>query len=348
MKTLFDSTYIKNMNLKNRLVRSATYEGLAKENGYMNEELFDIYEELAKGDVGLIITSYAYITKEEQPNPRMMGIYEDGFIKDYKPLVDMIHSYDSNVVMQLVYGGSNTTYNTDDRIILGPSSVEQMRSGVIPKEMNKEDIDYIIKSFANAAYRCKQAGFDGVQIHAAHGYLYSQFLDPRHNQRSDEYGGSIENRARIIFETLYAIREKVGNDYHIGIKINCSDFREDGLKFEECLWVCEQLDNIGIDSIEVSGGDFRSFQDESFFRDYAANISEKVNCNVILVGGNKSVDTMENILNNTNIEYFSICRGLICEPDLVKKFKDNKEYKIKCVNCNGCLKDRKLKCLINK
>lgn len=347
MKTLFDKTKIKNMELKNRFVRSATWEGLANEDGHINEEINKVYEDLAKGDMGLIITSYSYILEDEQPNRNMLGIYDDSFIEDYKHLIDKVHSYDSKIMMQIVYGGSNTSYNVGERTILGPSSIPQINRGTVPCEMSKDDINNVIKAFADAALRCKKAGFDGVQIHGAHGYLLSQFLDPYHNRRCDEYGGSTQNRARLILEVYKAVREKVGKDYHVGIKINCSDFRDSGASFDDCKYVVYELDKLGIDSVEVSGGDFRSFKGESFFKDYASELANNVSCPIMLVGGNKTFKNMESVLNNTNIELFSICRPLICEPDLVSKFMNDVNYKHKCVSCNKCMSTDKL-CILHK
>lgn len=347
MKSLFDETKIKNMNLKNRFVRSATWEGLANDDGHTNEDIINVYEDLAKGNVGLIITSYAHIVAEEQSNRNMLGIYDDTFIDDYKTLVEKVHSYGSKIMMQIVYGGSNTGYNTEDRLIYGPSSVSHLNRNITPKEMTKENIDYIINAFSDAALRVKKAGFDGVQIHGAHGYLLSQFLDPYHNRRNDEYGGSIENRARLTFEVYKAIREKVGQDYHIGIKINCSDFRESGATFEDCKYVVKALDEMGIDSVEISGGDFRSFKGESFFKEYAEKLAKEIKAPIMLVGGNRTFTNMNEVLNSTDIEYFSICRPLICEPDLINKFIDNNLYKPKCVTCNNCMSKDKL-CILHK
>lgn len=347
MKTLFDKTQMKNMSLKNRFIRSATWEGLANSDGHINDDILKVYEDLAKGGVGLIITSYAYITPHEQPNRNMLGIYDDSFIDDYKQLIDTSHSFGSKIMMQIVYGGSQTSYNTENRLILGPSAIPNIKTNVVPKSMSKDDINYIIDSFAQAAYRCKLAGFDGVQIHGAHGYLLSQFLDPYHNKRCDEYGGCIENRSRIIFEIFNAIRKNVGEDFHISIKINCSDFRDDGATFNDCKYVVKRLDDLGIDSVEVSGGEFRSFSGESYFKNYATDLANSVKCPVILVGGNRTIDSMSNILNSTDIRYFSLCRPLICEPDIINKFKVSLDYKPKCINCNQCMKNNKL-CALHK
>ncbi|MEF9991063.1 MAG: NADH:flavin oxidoreductase [Romboutsia sp.] len=346
MKSLFDKTTIKNMDLKNRFVRSATWEGLANDDSHINDKIMEVYENLAHGNVGLIITSYAHILKDEQPTRNMLGIYDDSFISEYKNLVSKVHSYSSKIMMQIVYGGSNTLYNVNGRAILGPSSVPHISRNTTPCEMTKEDIKMIINAFADASLRCKDAGFDGVQIHGAHGYLLSQFLDPYHNRRTDEYGGSINNRARIIIEVYNAIREKVGNDYHIGIKINCSDFRDSGANFDDCKYVVKELDRFGIDSVEISGGNFRGFKGESYFKDYASEISSIISAPVLLVGGNRTFESMNSILNSTNIDYFSICRPLICEPDLINNLKEDTNYKHKCVECNKCMSSEHL-CILH-
>jgi 2,4-dienoyl-CoA reductase-like NADH-dependent reductase (Old Yellow Enzyme family) len=346
MKTLFDKTSMKNIDLKNRFIRSATWENRALENGSIDENIIDIYSDLADGGVGLIITSYAYITNEEKPNPRMLGIYDDSLIEVYTELVDTVHKKGSKIMMQIVYGGSSTSYNTESRTILGPSSVPNINKGTVPKEMSKDDIKHIVDSFSKAALRCKIAGFDGVQIHGAHGYLLSQFLDPHHNKRTDEYGGSIENRSRIILEVYRAVRNSVGDDYHVGIKINSSDNRDGGATIDDCLYTTKELDKSGIDSIEVSGGGFYNLKGESYFKDDASKVAASVNCPVILVGGNRTVDDMNNILNNTNIEYFSMARPLIREPELINLYKEDNSYKPKCINCGNCMNVEKT-CIFN-
>jgi len=346
MKNLFDKTSMKNMSLRNRFVRSATWENRAKENGEIDNEILELYSNLADGEVGLIITSYAYITKDEQPNPRMLGIYDDSLIKSYKKLVDTVHNRGSKIMMQIVYGGSCTNYNTETRTILGPSRVPNIYKGTVPKEMDKDDIDNIVNSFATAALRCKKADFDGVQIHGAHGYLLSQFLDPYHNRRTDAYGGSIENRSRIILDVYKAVRKSVGDDFHVGIKINSSDNRDGGATIEDCIYVSNELDKIGIDSIEVSGGEFYKFKGESYFKEDASRVASAVKCPVILVGGNRTLENMNNILNNTNIEYFSMARPLIREPKLIKSYEKNNSYKPKCINCGNCMSVEKT-CIFN-
>lgn len=229
------------------------------------------------------------------------------------------------------------------------------------KEATKNEIKYLVKSFADASLRAKKAGFDGVEFHSAHGYVYIQFLSPHYNKRTDEYGGNIENRARIVFETLRAVREKVGKDFLVLIKINCSDFIEDGFSFEDCKYVCKRLEELGIDAIEISGvvgtqtedrtvreKGLKYLEKESYFRKYAQEIAEKVNVPIILVGGNRSLDLMNEILNNTKIEYFSLSRPFLREPDLINRWSGEDNSKAKCISCGKCIDSEGNSCIFNR
>lgn len=197
MKTLFEEAKIGKILVKNRFVRSATWENMTTEDDHLTKKLFDIYGELAKSEVGLIITGYANVVKEEQPNHGMMGIYDDSFIDGYKNLTELVHSFGSKIIMQVAYGGTKTTYNVGKRLIYAPSEIAEKSTNVVGKAMTKEEIVYIENTFADAAKRVKESGFDGVEIHAAHTYLINQFLSPYYNKRTDEYGGSLENRMSL-------------------------------------------------------------------------------------------------------------------------------------------------------
>jgi len=252
---LFETTQLGPMTLKNRLWRSATWLNMADDKGHITEQLEKTYIALAKGGVGTIITGYAFVREDEQPNPGMLGIYDDAFIPEYKEFVQKLKAEGANVVMQIVYGGSATDFQPEGRTIWGPSAVPHPMFGTIPTEMSQADIRTLVADFARAARRVKEAGFDGVQLHGAHTYLFSQFLSPYYNRRQDEYGGSIENRGRIIFETVRAIREEVGEEYPVLIKMHCSDdWDEHGLSVEESMVVAKGLERLGVSAIEFSGG----------------------------------------------------------------------------------------------
>ena len=349
MKILFEETKLGNITVKNRFVRSATWENMTTEDGHITDKLYKIYEDLAKGEVGLIITGYANVVKEEQPNPGMMGIYNDSFIDEYKKLTNLAHSYGSKIIMQIAYGGTKTTFNVGERVILAPSEVAEKSTNVVGKAMTKEEIDYIVNAFANAGRRAKASGFDGVEIHGAHTYLINQFLSPYYNKRTDEYGGSLENRMRFLLEIYYKMRQKVGDDFPILVKLTASDFHEDGLTFDETRLICKKLEEVGIDAIEISGNihgkaksmvgkvfDDYEIQEEGYFLEYAKIISNEVNVPLITVGGFKNIDTMENLLNDTNIDYFALSRPLLAEPFLIKRWKDGDKRPSICVRCSKC------------
>jgi len=364
MKELFEKTSINGLELKNRFIRSATWERMADDKGHLTDRLLNVYEKLADGGAAAIITGYAFVIEDEQPNARMMGIYNDSFIEEYKKLTDAVHKRGSKIILQIVYGGSFTWYNTAERVIWGPSAVTNKVSNVTPKEMTLEEIKILIEAFGDAALRAKKSGFDGVEIHGAHSYLLNMFLSPFFNVREDEYGGSAENRARIIYDIYDNSRAKVGKEFPILIKLNCSDFMGDkGFTFDDCKEICRNLAAKGIDAIEISGGPvFRapkpekdpsgfpeeSIGKESYFAAYAKEIAQTVDVPVILVGGNRSVETMENLLNDSSAVYFSISRPLLSEPDLINKWSRDRNYKPRCVSCNKCFDENGNTCYLDR
>lgn len=345
------------MTMKNRLWRAAAWEKKADDKGHMTQALEKIYLDLAEGGVGTIITGYAFVREEEQPNPNMMGIYDDSFIPEYQDLTKKVHERGANIVMQIVYGGSQTDFRPEGRLIWGPSAVADVNYGVVPTPMTVEDIQSLVASFAEAALRVKKSGFDGVELHGAHGYLLSQFLMPYYNRRTDQYGGSLENRARIIYETVQAIRKEVGQDYPVLIKLDGTDnWGENGLTSEECIEVAKGLEASGITAIEISGGHraeplrqkLIQEQSQSYFRHEAAAVATAVNVPVILVGGNRSVTVMKEVLENTDIEYFSMARTLHSEPDLPQKWEKGYQGRPRCVSCNQCWHEESNTCVLDR
>ena len=364
MKKLFDKTTFGKLELKNRFWRSATWLNMADEKGHVTERLINEYEKLAAGGVGTIITGYAFVLEEEQPNPGMLGIYDDSFIEEYKQLNEKLHKYGTKTVMQIVYGGSFTNFNTEERLIWGPSAVPHPIMRTTPTEMTKENIQTVINAFANAALRVKKSNFDAVQFHGAHSYLLSQFLSPYYNKRTDEYGGSLENRCRIIVETLDAVRKKVGDDYPVLIKMHATDdWDENGIDENDALYVAKKLEEHGIDGIEFSGGnlDMKNYinkgpghvkinkvEDQSYFAEKTALIAKELNIPVISVGGHRTPSKMEEILNSSNIEYFALCRTLFADPDQVNKWENNYDAKVKCVSCGKCFSKNGNVCILNR
>ena len=255
MSSLFEKTSIKGLELKNRLVRSSTHEGMSDENGFPTEALFKLYERLAKGEVGLINTGYAFVSRDgKSPFLRMQGIDSDEHIPKYRELVKHVHENNAKVAMQIAHCGRQTTSEAIGTQPLAPSGVKEKSLLVTPRQMTEEDIERIISDFGQAARRVKESGFDAVQVHAAHGYLVNQFLCPHTNRRKDHWGGSIENRMRFVREIYDRCRKQVGDDYPILIKINAYDNMKNGLKLDEGVVMAEMMAKMGFDVIEVSCG----------------------------------------------------------------------------------------------
>lgn len=350
---LFEPFNLAGIDLKNRIVRSATYEKRADVDGFVTDALVEFYKELTKGGVGLIITGNALVHVSGRSVPQMLCIHNDHYIDRLKRLTDAIHSLDGKVVIQLVHGGRQCF-----PILLGgqrplaPSEVYDPATKVTPKAMSNEEIWEIIEAFGDAARRAMYSGFDGVQIHGAHGYLVSEFLSPHTNRRDDYWGGDEERRFHFLEEVYKAMRREVGNNYPILIKINADDFIEGGLKPEESLRIAKRLEELGIDAIEISGGMYESGtktaqpnilnkEQEAYFRESSRLFKEKLNVPIILVGGIRSKDVAEDILEREDADLISLSRPLIREPDLPNKFLVGKE-KADCISCNGCMRFMKL------
>ena len=240
MSKLFEQSALRGMLLANRFVRSATWEGTATDDGAVTPKLLETMNALAGGGVGLIISSHTYVRPEGKAGPWQLGVYKDKLIPGLREMAASVHERGGRIVMQLAHAGHFSAEKLTGLPPLVVSDFEGLAKSP-RKEITARDIREIVSAFGDAAGRAKAAGFDGVQIHSAHGYLLSQFLSPAFNKRSDEYGGSASNRARIHLEVYRAIREVVGNDYPILIKMNCRDFDENGLSLDDSVRVAGLL-----------------------------------------------------------------------------------------------------------
>ena len=343
---LFESTSIKQMTLANRFVRSATWEGMAGEDGSCTPRLVELMVQLAEGGVGLIISSHTYVSQEGQARPRQLGIYSDKLVAGYSEMTEAVHEASGKIVMQLAHAGIQANASLTGQPPLGPSPFEKVPAG---QAMTDEDIQKTIEAFGQAALRAQTAGFDGVQIHAAHGYLLSQFLSPFFNRRRDQYGGSIENRARLVLEVYHSVRNRVGDHFPVMIKLNSEDFLEGGLCLDEMVQVAAMLENAGIDAIELSGGTlysgectpvrqgkFDSEEEEAYHRDGARKYKEKIGVPLMLVGGIRSYGVAERLVREGLADYISLSRPLIREPRLINRWKSGDRGKATCQSDNLC------------
>ncbi|KKK50021.1 hypothetical protein LCGC14_3129190, partial [marine sediment metagenome] len=255
MREIFESSEINGMELANRLVRSATWEGMCTDDGRPTDKLIDLYKALAAGGVGLIVTGYTFVRPEGKQMPGKMGLHTDDFAPDMKRMVDAVHAMSGKLCVQLVHAGGQTSQKVAGRQPLAPSAVEAAQyQGVEPEAMSKQDIAGVVAAFGQAAARAKDYGFDAVELHGAHGYLINQFLSPITNQRDDEYGGSLDNRARFMMEVYKSVRDAVGGAFPVMIKLTGADNLEGGLVVEDAVEAARKLDEAGIDAIEVSSG----------------------------------------------------------------------------------------------
>lgn len=325
MKTIFDSTALGTLTLKNRIWRSATWMALSPD-GKVSDELVEVYREYARGQVAAIITGLTSISPYDADLYGGVKFWDDSDLEGHRKLTDAIHAEKSLIYMQtaMVDGDVNGW------------SLERLQE--------------IVGQFGDAAARALKAGYDGVQIHAAHFFFLSKFISPAVNRRTDEYGCSQENRSRILVDILKDMRRKTGAGFNIIVKINASDFMPGGLDMEGFLTTCRRLSEAGIDAIEISANGtsvpgIKAGKNEAYFREYAEALKQVVDTPVILVGGHRSIEAMNTLINETGIEYLSMSRPLIREPHLVKRWKDGDTRPALCVSCNSCYRTPGHACL---
>ncbi|MCF8057234.1 MAG: NADH:flavin oxidoreductase [Desulfocapsa sp.] len=348
MKTLFEECAINGMKLRNRMVRSATWEGMCDPDGRPTDKLKDFYHQLATGGVGLIITGYTFVSPEGKQLPGKMGIHTDEFAEEYKKMTSSIHEAGGAIAIQLVHAGGQTDSGNAGRQPLAPSAIKVDQFPEMPAELTLDEIHNIVDAFGKGAQRAKEWGFDAVQLHGAHGYLINQFLSPLTNLRTDDYGGNIENRSRFAIDVYKKVREAVGDDYPVLIKLNASDNLEGGLSVEDATYCAQQLSYLGIDAIEVSAGTPASGDEsparakinkpekEAYHLSLALQIKNAVSCPVMVVGGMRSYDVAENAVAEEGLDYISMARPLIREPDLPNRWQSGDRSPATCISCNGC------------
>jgi 2,4-dienoyl-CoA reductase-like NADH-dependent reductase (Old Yellow Enzyme family) len=346
MSILFTSGSIGTLELPNRLVRSATAERLADAEGRPKPPLKALYQELAQGGVGLIITGHMYVHPSGQAHPEMTGIYSDDLMPELAELADAVHQEGGRVVVQINHGGMQCSQATVAET-MAPSAVDAHFLERSPREMTPAEIELTIQAYADAAGRAQKAGFDGVQIHGAHGYLISEFLSPFTNRRTDEWGGDLERRLRFLRAVYQAVRDQVGPDYPVCTKLGMMDGVEGGLTAAEGAQVVAALAEMGLNAVEISGGigggqnlnmrtAIRSEQDEAYFRPLARRARPVTDLPILLVGGFRSRRVMDEVLAAGEADFISLCRPLICEPDLPNWLREDLQDQSSCISANRC------------
>jgi len=308
-KDLFDETQYKYMKMKNRVFKGAIVDYESWENDKLTEKYYQRYEKLSKAEIGTIITGGMLVEPNKDfPIPR---IDKDEYIPGFKKLTDMVHKNGVNIIAQI--------------------------SVMKDLDLPVEEIHRILDLFAEAAERCKKAGFDGIEIGANHHGTLSQFLSPMFNHRTDEYGGSDENRARFVIEIIKKIRERMGNEYIILLKINSEDNDPNGITPEGFITACKMAEQAGVDMIEVTGMKWKKNRENKLvYFDIGKTLADILKIPILVTGGVKNLNVANEALNNSNIQYIGICRAILSEPDILIKWKNCEDKKSQCVSCMNC------------
>lgn len=335
---VFSEGRIANLRLKNRLVKAATVEGAALE-GEFSDSGVAFYKALSEGGAGLIISGMIAVMREDIPFSTMTCIYEDRFISSIHKIADAVHQAQNGckVVAQIGHGGMNT----DAEHPVAPSSIPWPHITKVLHVLSTSEVENIVTHFVRAAMRVREAGFDGVEIHCAHGYLLSSFLSPYTNRRTDKYGGSTEKRVTIVREIITQVRKRIGSDFPILVKMNCNDNVEGGIDLDSFPDLAKEIEKTGVDAIEVSGNNpirkgLDSPEEQSYFVKYAERLD--LDIPVILTGGNKSVELIEKVSHKDKVDFFGFARPLIREPNLPNRWLEGiGGEECTCISCNLCL-----------
>jgi 2,4-dienoyl-CoA reductase-like NADH-dependent reductase (Old Yellow Enzyme family) len=312
--------------LPNRLAKSAMTEGLADKYDRPTKQLNVLYDTWAKGGTGLLITGNVMIDKRYLERAGNMVLEDDSSLDLYKELAKSAQSNGNHCWVQLNHPGRQCPRLVNSQP-LSPSEVQLSMLGNFakPRAMTQADIEDVIARFIESADLVKKAGFKGVQIHCAHGYLLSQFLSPLTNQRNDEWGGSLENRARIIRKIITGVRQRVGNDFPLAVKLNSADFQKGGFTLDECAKVASWLAEDSIDLLEISGGTYEQLsllgvdskdvrqstrKREAYFIEYAKHIKENCKVPLMITGGFRSRAVMEQVISSQEIDIVGLARPL--------------------------------------
>lgn len=331
--------------LPNRIVKSAMSENLAEADNHPGERLYTLYERLGRGGTGLHITGNVIVARGGRTEESNVVLDTDSAVDRYARWAEAAQAGGAHVWMQINHAGRQTMSNVNPEPV-SPSAVQLTRGGLFgkPRPLTDDEIVGLVDRYALAASVAKQAGFDGVQIHGAHGYLVSQFLSPLTNLRDDRWGGSLDNRMRFPLEILRAMRRAVGPEFPIGIKLNSADFQKGGFTLEESMAVANALEAEGLQMLEVSGGNYEAprmvgsgvrestRKREAFFLEYAERMREAVKVPLLLTGGFRTAEGMAGALRSGAVDLVGLARTIAVEPDLPSRLLSGEATEARSVN----------------
>ncbi|MHA1306160.1 MAG: oxidoreductase [Candidatus Heimdallarchaeota archaeon] len=359
---LFEPIKINNVEIKNRIVMPGMETNFGDGKGGITEKNIKYFEERAKGGTGLIIFEATFFDKKGRGTERMASIEDDNKIPGLRKIAKAVKQHGATTLVQLYHAGIQSTAFIGGDKIVGPSDVPSVLTGVIPVPLTKKMIKKLIKEAAKACFRIQRAGFDGVEVHAGHGYLLNQFFSPKYNKRTDDYGGSLKNRVRLAIEMCQAIRKKCGPDFIIGYRINGSDEIEGGLVIDDMVEIAKLLEAGGVDLLNITAGIFDSPYypvvpymnlPKGVYAKYSAKIKEAVTkVPVCVVGRINTPEIAEEILQSGQADMVAMGRAVIADPYFPTKLQNGRRQAITiCPACNACLTqilvEEQLKCSIN-
>jgi 2,4-dienoyl-CoA reductase-like NADH-dependent reductase (Old Yellow Enzyme family) len=342
---LFDPFKIRNLSVKNRFVRSATVDNLGKEQKVSSAEL-ELYRSLARGGVGLIISSGLFPSLDGWAAPGQVGIHRDEQIGSLRGLTDAVHQEDGLVVAQLMHAGWFGNPRLSGVPVVGPSALRNPANGLAVRELSSDEVYRQVDEFVQAGRRAREAGFDGVQIHGAHSWLVSAFLSPATNLRQDEWGGTPAKRAAIVIKIIEGLRRVCGPDFPILIKLGLKDYHPRGKTLEEGIDSARACVQAGLDALEISEGmegepfhHIRKDVTRPYYLEECRRARARLNLPLILVGGFRRLEDMRKLVESGDADALSLCRPFVMDQRLVRDLQSGKATRSECTSCNACIQE---------
>lgn len=358
---VFEPVRIGSMELKNRMIVSAMVTNYCTPDGMATEKFIAYHEHKARGGWGLIITEDYAVTPTAGGFVRLPGLWEDGQIDSHRKLTERVHAAGGKIAAQIYHAGRETSSAITGEQPVAPSAVKDPTMPETPRELTVEEIHELVERFGDCALRAKKAGFDAVEVHGAHGYLVGAFASPFSNKRSDEYGGTIRNRARFAMEIIRNIKEKCGEDYPVIYRMSSVEYVPGGLEIEESRVLARLVEEARADCIHCSQGVYTSTHviippsivPRAAYADNAASIKSAVNIPVVAVGRINDVEVAESVLASGKADLVTMARASLADPDMPVKVKEGRSDEvIRCIGClQGCIgengKGNPVRCLVN-
>ncbi|MCX5780996.1 MAG: NADH:flavin oxidoreductase [Firmicutes bacterium] len=324
MALLLKPLQIKSLSLANRLVMPPMATAKADPDGKVSQALLDYYDDKTRGGyISLVIIEHSYVSLEGKAHKNQLSVADDGMIAGLKELAGVIHRNGSKTVMQINHAGCQADEEITGMPAEGPSAVINPRAGNIPHALTQTEVDQIVRAFRDAAERVKKAGFDGVEIHAAHGYLLNQFFSPLTNKREDEYGGSLINRIRIHLEVIKAVRAAVGDKFPILVRLGAADYIDGGITIVDSQIAAREFEKAGVDILDISGG-FCGYivpglSGQGYFAPLSRAVKKVVSLPVILTGGITEAQAAEQLLTEGKADLIGVGRAILKDSQWPQK-----------------------------